>query len=72
MLTTIVPLHVWGTWQFSFKTVLWGYVFAVVGIFYGIAAIVLLLGIMVPPIMLGHWIYEVWNEPQPVDDGVVE
>lgn len=70
VVATLVPLHVWGAYHFSFRTLLYGYAFAVVGAFYGIAAIVLLLGVMVPPIMLGHWVWEVWNEAVPVDQGV--
>ena len=66
--TTLLPLHIWGAYNFSIRTVLYGYLFAVIGAFYGIAAIVLLLGVMVPPIMLAHWIWEVWSEPVPVGD----
>ena len=65
VITALLPLHVWGAYHFSFRTLLYGYAFAVVGAFYGIAAIVLLLGVMVPPIMLVHWVWEVWNEPVP-------
>lgn len=68
VVSALAPLHVWGIYHFSLRTLLYGYAFAVVGVFYGIAALVLLLGVMVPPIMLGHWIWEVWNEPVPVDE----
>ena len=66
LLTALLPLHVWGAYNFSFRTLLYGYAFAIVGAFYGIAAIILLLGVMVPPIMFCHWVWEVWNEPVPV------
>ncbi|KAL9061509.1 MAG: hypothetical protein Q9162_000040 [Coniocarpon cinnabarinum] len=69
LFTALLPLHIWGAYNFSFRALLYGYLFAVVGAFYGIAAIVLLLGVMVPPIMLVHWVWEVWSEDVPVDEG---
>ena len=68
LLTIFAPLHIWGVLYLSWQTIISGYFFAVIGLFYGMASVILLLGVMVPPIMLGHWIWEVWNEPVPVEE----
>lgn len=70
--STFTLLNAWAAYAFSPALLARGYFLAFAFAMYSVAAVILVLGILVPPVMLGHWVYEVWSEEGPVEGGVGE
>ncbi|KAI9658501.1 MAG: hypothetical protein M1831_003939 [Alyxoria varia] len=62
-----VPVNAWLAHSMSPKALLDGYIFGFCFAMYSLAAVILVLGILVPPVMLLHWVWEVCVEVVPVE-----
>ena len=61
--------NIYAARAFSLSLVLRGYLFVFGFAMYSLAFVIMVLGILVPPVMLAHWGYEVWTEVGPIDEG---
>ena len=62
-----VPANAWLAHSMSPKALLDGYIFGFCFSMYSLAAVILVLGILVPPVMVMHWVWEVCFEVVPVE-----
>lgn len=62
LFTTLLPAHIYIAQTASVYALLKAYAFAFVVTMYFLASVILMLGILVPPVMLMHWVWETWNE----------